>query len=140
MKKIISICIVAVLLFQGAVFAEDIVRINDQNIKQFIQVFPEYKREMEHYGEDIDVDSMDEATAAKMFKEKVDSIFSKYGLTLQEFSILSTRIGVAYSAVQMEKQGMNPQQLGMGQFADLQESEMAAIRNNISGLEKAFSE
>ena len=136
--KIAVLVSLAVFYFTVGASAADFQTVNEESIRKFMEVMPEYKQFAEKFGEEAEIN--DGMTQALKYKEESDQFFAKYGITLAEFSLLSSRIALGYSAIEMKKQGISPQAMGMAKFYNLSESELSAVERNISGIQEALED
>jgi len=130
--KIFSVLLV-LLLSCGYAPAEEPVILDDNNVQVFIEVFPLYRSLVEKYGQEAD--SGNNLQAAHKYSAEVQSLLKKYNLDMEEFAQIMNRITACFSVIQMEKQGISPESIGLSNFRGITDAEINIVRKYSSYIE-----
>jgi len=117
--------------------ADDI--ITNESVHSFISAFPAYKQFIEEIGAG---GSLDKTIAnAQSSQEKLSALLAQYGLTVPDFALLTQRITIGYSALQLRQNGIAGDPFGLGQMGNaLSESELSVIEKNLAKLKPLFED
>lgn len=139
MKIILTTLILLALSLN--VYALDFSTINDESIKVFMELLPQYRQMAIEFGQDLDDDM--NLNIAEEFKVKMDDLFGKFGITPEEFGQYMQRITMGFAALQMEEADVPDQAKGfmnMFKMPSLPAEEMSVIKNNFDQLKEILSD
>ncbi|HNX91567.1 MAG TPA: hypothetical protein PKY78_02265 [Candidatus Omnitrophota bacterium] len=124
------------IFFAVNVFGGDLVKLDESNVKKFIEVYPEYKALMLKYGENAN--PANGAAVALKYKAEVDALLQTHGLTFEEFPIIASKIGYGLSAAAIKEQGMSPEAFGFKNYVT--EDEINVVLQNKDKLQEILAE
>ncbi|MDD4294867.1 MAG: hypothetical protein PHP69_05080 [Candidatus Omnitrophica bacterium] len=129
MKKQFVILLVSLLLAMPS-FAETRTKITEKNIKDFIEMFPQYNANNDG--------SLNFALTAQGKKELQD-LLKKYGFTANDYAVLLQKISLALPTIQMQDQGLSTNLFGLAGKSSLSENEMKILRKYKNELEAVLN-
>lgn len=138
MKRIM----ILVFLFSivTCVIAGDFQSVNDASVKAFLQIFPQYRELLEKYDQDVDFGQP--VPAAIRHMGEIENLLSRFGMTLDDFMILTQKITAGFAREQMEQAGMggmfHAMTAQMGDFLTSQEE--SVIKKYFSDIEAVLAE
>lgn len=142
-KNIIFFFAFCILLLMSTTqsFATDYSTINDESIKAFLTIFPEYENAIATMTENIDP-SNPVAFALnhkEALTEKLLSILAEYDITLDDFSQLMQKITLGYTNLQMEHSGLPPAFMKqLTKMNNLSDEEKEVIKRNVIAITEAL--
>ncbi|GEM_PF-2379862 len=127
--------ILSLILIASISLATDKTAVNEENVKMFIEMYPKFKEMTERSGGYESTDNeTPQMSVAKMYEyqEEFNSLFSKYGISIEEFAQLMQKVSIAYACAQMKAQGQDT--YGMS----VPEEDLNVIKKYQAELEKAL--
>ena len=110
--------------------------VNDSTIKIFLEIFPQYKKIMSEYV-NLPENKMD-VDATYTYKKKIDSLLGKYNMSLDEFSLLASRVSVGYTIVSLRRAGI---EVDEDKFSlKLSPEELAVIEEHFLSIKEIMEE
>jgi len=71
-------------------------------------------------------------------REEIDTLFKERGTSLHDFAWITERVTLALANLRLQSQGMNMEQLGLMNVAQISEEELATVKKHEETLKKIF--
>ena len=128
MLFILGLCVSAI--------AADAPALNDDTINMFVEVFPQYKKIAEKYGETVT--DLNAIPTSLKFKEEITQLLQSHGTNLEGFSLLIQKIATGMTVIKLKSSNMPNMLPALQQLSTASEDELTVLERNLTKLEQLF--
>ena len=127
--------LVVLALCSGAT-AADAPILNDASITMFINVFPQYKKIAEKYGETVHDSNV--IPSNLKFKAEIDQLLAKHGSDIEHFSLIMQKIATGITVIKLKESNMPDLLPSLQKLSTASEGELDILKKNLKKIEELF--
>ncbi|MBD3264324.1 MAG: hypothetical protein GF375_04395, partial [Candidatus Omnitrophica bacterium] len=134
MKKFLLVISIFTVGLGG--YAGDLSTVNQESVDIFIKILPELREIVSGQQGEASVNEI--MVNSYKYKAKLEELLKKYGITMQELTILMQKISYGIAMVEMQKQNISSDTFGLGNMQSISEEELSVIERNLPRLREVF--